>query len=72
MCLSQSYQHIPERSLIQECALEHGIDFQKLNECGSKDDGAHGMDLLRQSVARSQEKDIVFSCTVSVSIGSGK
>jgi hypothetical protein len=64
MCLSESYSHIPERSLIQECALEHGVDFHKLNECAEQDEGSRGMDLLRMSVARSQQAGAKFSCTV--------
>lgn len=66
MCLSNSYPHIPERSLIEECCLEHGLDFDSLNECASKDDGNHAMDLLRQSVARSASKNVTYSCTVCV------
>lgn len=65
LCLSESYSHIPERGLLEECALEHGLDFGKLNECLSKDDGNYAMDLLRQSVTRSESKDVIFSCTVS-------
>lgn len=44
---------IPQRELVEDCALEHAIDFEKLNECATKDNGAYGVDLLRQSVARS-------------------
>lgn len=55
MCISRDYTHIPERTLIQDCALEHAIDFKALNECASGDDGAHGVDLLRKSVIRSKE-----------------
>jgi hypothetical protein len=55
MCISRDFRHIPERTLIQDCALEHAIDFKALNECASGDDGAHGVDLLRKSVIRSKE-----------------
>jgi hypothetical protein len=65
MCMSESYSHIPDRSLIQECALEHGVDFALLSKCAEDDEGTHGMDLLRQSVARSEQKGVVKSCTVS-------
>ncbi|KAH6634497.1 hypothetical protein B0J18DRAFT_461661 [Chaetomium sp. MPI-SDFR-AT-0129] len=43
MCLTRDYKHIPQRSLIEDCALEHAIDFEKLNECATKDDGALGV-----------------------------
>ena len=55
MCLSKDYHHIPERSLIEDCALEHAIDFQSLNECATRDDGAHGLEMLRDSVERSAD-----------------
>lgn len=54
MCLSKDYKNIPERSLVEDCALEHGIDFQVLNECASDNDGT-GLELLRASVRRSTE-----------------
>lgn len=52
MCLTRDYEHIPDRSLIEDCALEHAIDFQTLNECATKEDGAYGLSLLRESVQR--------------------
>ncbi|KAI1336243.1 hypothetical protein F5Y15DRAFT_419029 [Xylariaceae sp. FL0016] len=55
MCLTKDYQHIPQRELIEDCALEHAIDFEKLNECAARDDGAFGMGMLRSSVQRSAE-----------------
>lgn len=64
MCITRDYEHIPERTLIQDCALEHAIDFQALNDCASRDDGAHGVDLLRKSVIRTKE----VSETISTSL----
>jgi hypothetical protein len=55
MCLTRDYEHIPDRSLIEDCALEHAIDFQKLNDCAVKEDGAHGLDLLRTSIQRTAD-----------------
>ncbi len=60
MCLTKDYQQIPERSLIEDCALEHAIDIKKLNECATRDDGAHGLDLLRSSVQHSADVCLVF------------
>lgn len=64
MCLTRDYKEIPERSLIEDCALEHAIDFEKLNECATKDDGAFGMGMLRGSVNRTANAGVTKSCTV--------
>lgn len=64
MCLTRDYDEIPQRSLIEDCALEHAIDFQKLNECATKDDGAFGIEMLRGSVQRSANAGVTKSCTV--------
>ncbi|KAK3398228.1 hypothetical protein B0T20DRAFT_202858 [Sordaria brevicollis] len=64
MCLTKNYEEIPQRSLIEDCALEHAIDFDKLNECATKDDGAYGISLLRESVKRSSAAGVTKSCTV--------
>jgi len=63
-CLSRDYPHIPDKELIQDCALEHGLEFEKLNNCMSKEDGAYGMGMLRASVTRSADLNITTSCTV--------
>lgn len=55
MCMIKDYQDIPQRSLIEDCALEHAIDFDKLSDCASQDDGALGVDMLRNSIRRSSE-----------------
>jgi hypothetical protein len=52
MCLTRDYKHIPQRTLIEDCALEHAIEFDKLNDCATKDDGAYGIGMLRESVQR--------------------
>jgi hypothetical protein len=64
MCLTRDYSHIPDRSLVEDCALEHAIDVQALNDCAVRDDGAHGLELLRHSVERSAEVGVATSCTV--------
>ncbi|CAH0015574.1 unnamed protein product [Clonostachys rhizophaga] len=64
MCLTKDYKHIPDRSLIEDCALEHAIDFQQLNECATRDDGAHGIQLLRSSIERTAEAGVTISCTI--------
>ncbi len=52
MCLTRDYKSIPQRELVEACALEHGMDIKTLNECASRDNGAHGTDLLLGSVQR--------------------
>ena len=61
-CMTSDYKHIPERDLVEECAMEHGVDFKKLNACIS--DEGEGMDLLRASVERSRDLNVTKSCTV--------
>ncbi|KAI0378774.1 hypothetical protein F5Y04DRAFT_139945 [Hypomontagnella monticulosa] len=55
MCLTRDYKLIPQRELVEDCALEHAIDFEKLNECAAKDDGAFGIAMLRGSVQRTAD-----------------
>jgi hypothetical protein len=64
MCLTREYKDIPQRSLVEDCALEHGIDFSKLNECAGSDDGGFGVGMLRDSVRRSTQAGVTKSCTV--------
>lgn len=64
MCLTRDYKVIPQRELVEDCALEHAIDFEKLNDCAAKDDGAIGMAMLRESVQRSADAGVTKSCTV--------
>ncbi|KAL4729575.1 hypothetical protein ACLX1H_003995 [Fusarium chlamydosporum] len=55
MCLSRDYSDIPGRSLVEDCALESAIDFQQLNDCAVKEDGAYGLSLLRNSIKRTAD-----------------
>ena len=55
MCLTRDYRHIPQRSLVEDCALEHALDFNELNNCATRDDGAYGVGMLRDSVQRSSD-----------------
>lgn len=52
MCMIKDYGDIPQRSLIEDCALEHAIDFERLDDCASKDDGGFGVGMLRDSIRR--------------------
>jgi hypothetical protein len=40
------------------------MDFEQLNDCASKEDGAFGMRLLRKSVEWSESVNASVSCTV--------
>lgn len=55
MCITRNYHEIPERTLIEDCALEHAVDIKKLNDCAARDDGAYGLGLLQDSVRRTTE-----------------
>ena len=61
-CMTSDYHKIPQRELVEDCAMEHSVDFQKINDCIS--DEGEGIDLLRASVIRSQENNVTKSCTV--------
>lgn len=63
-CLSRQYEDIPTRSLIEDCALEHGISTDRLNSCTSADDGSLSVDLLRSSFNESAAANVSRSCTI--------
>lgn len=75
-CLIDDYPQIPSRGLVQNCALEHGIDFEALNACASREDddfenpgdptpeSPSGIALLRKSVRHTQDAGVTKSCTV--------
>lgn len=62
-CMISDYPDIPARSLVENCALEHSLDFDKINHCISDED-MHGINLLRNSVEHSRKMDVTTSCTV--------
>ena len=64
MCMTREYQKIPERDLIDDCALEHGIDTSKLNRCTVDDDGYLAVDSLRASFNRTATAGVTKSCTI--------
>lgn len=64
MCMTREYEEIPQRSLVEECALEHGMSMHKLNDCTSRDDGAYALDLLKESFNRTEDAGVTKSCTV--------
>jgi hypothetical protein len=72
-CLVGSYEEIPSRALVENCALEHGIDFNALNQCASRQEDDEddlseeipsGIALLRRSARRSGQLGVKTSCTV--------
>lgn len=66
MCLTRDYKSIPQRELVEDCALEHAIDFEKLNDCAAKDDGAIGMGMLRESVQRTANVRAICHITARI------
>jgi len=61
-CMISDFREIPQRNLVEDCAMEHGLDFEEINKCIS--DEGEGMGLLRDSIERSQNASVVKSCTV--------
>jgi len=57
------YPNIPDRTLVENCALEHSLSFEEINDCISNED-VHGINLLRESVEWSRENNVTKSCTV--------
>ena len=63
LCMTDKYEEIPSLDLVRHCASEHGLDFDKLNDCMSATDG-RAIELLRSSAIRSRDAGVVYSCTV--------
>ncbi|KAL1643664.1 hypothetical protein SLS58_004679 [Diplodia intermedia] len=63
-CLARQYQKIPQRHMIEDCAMEHGIDFARINDCLTQGDGGYAADLLQASFVRSAEANVTKSCTI--------
>ena len=51
-CLTRNYHDIPKRDLVEDCAREHGVSLDKLNECTVKDDGVQALRMLQASFNR--------------------
>lgn len=64
MCMTRDYEDIPKRELVEDCALEHGISMQHLNDCMNKDDGSMDVKMLQASFNRSADAGVTKSCTV--------
>lgn len=65
-CLSEQYELIPKTELVQECAKEHAVDMDKLNDCASSEDENGGPELLRKSMQHSIDVGAQISCTIRV------
>ena len=64
MCMTRQYEDIAKKELVEDCALEHGISMEELNDCTSKDDGSFGIEMLKESFNRTSEAGVSKSCTV--------
>jgi hypothetical protein len=62
--LTRDYEDIPKRELVEDCALEHGMSMDKLNDCTVGDDGALSIDMLVASFNRSSRAGVNRSCTI--------
>ncbi|KAL1633790.1 hypothetical protein SLS56_002669 [Neofusicoccum ribis] len=63
-CMTRQYTKIPERHMVEDCAMEHGIDFARINDCLTDSDGGYVADLLQASFLRSAEANVTKSCTI--------
>ncbi|KAF2483155.1 hypothetical protein BDY17DRAFT_250669 [Neohortaea acidophila] len=64
MCLTRDYAEIPKRELVQDCALEHSISMEALNDCLNAEDGGKAVEMLRESFNRTADAGVTKSCTV--------
>lgn len=64
MCLTKDFDDIPRRELVEDCALEHGISMEKINDCATLEDGGMAAEMLQESFNRSSEAGVSKSCTV--------
>lgn len=64
MCMTREYDDIPKRTLVEDCALEHSMSMEDLNNCTNQDDGSLSVDMLRASFNRTAEAGVTKSCTV--------
>ena len=64
MCLTREYEDIPKRALVEDCALEHGVSMQTINDCATLEDGSLAVEMLQESFNRSSEAGVSKSCTV--------
>jgi hypothetical protein len=52
-CLTTEFERIPDRALYEACASKHSIDLKAIDHCATRNEGAYGFKLLRESVQRS-------------------
>ena len=64
MCMTRQYEDIAQRDLVEDCALEHGISMEKLNDCINQDNGSLNAEMLQASFNRSADAGVTKSCTV--------
>lgn len=54
-CLTSEYERIPDPTLYAACASKHSVDFEAIDHCAFKNEGAYGRELLRESIHHSIE-----------------
>ncbi|OGM47349.1 GILT family thiol reductase [Aspergillus bombycis] len=57
------FERVSDKGLIEECAQEHNVDYEKIGDCANSEEG---LELLISSVARSVAVNAKASCTVRV------
>lgn len=48
-CLTHEFERIPERAHYEACASKFSIDLEAVDHCATRDEGAYGFKLLRES-----------------------
>ncbi len=64
-CLTSEYERIPDHALYEACASTHSIDMEAIDHCATKNNGAYGRKLLRESIQHSidvRESDRPLLC----------
>ncbi|KAF2970822.1 hypothetical protein GQX73_g2836 [Xylaria multiplex] len=63
-CLTADFERIPDRAFYEACASEHDVDLKAIDQCTSRDGGAYGRKLLRESVQHTKDVGVRISGTV--------
>ncbi|KAH6645351.1 hypothetical protein BKA67DRAFT_584833 [Truncatella angustata] len=63
-CLTHEYERIPERAHYEVCASKFSVDLEAVDQCATRDGGAYGFKLLRESAQHTIDAGVRISGTV--------